>query len=485
MAQLKTYYDTLQVSRSANEAVIRAAYRTLTQKYHPDKNLDNLESSHRDAKRLNEAYEVLSDPVRRAAYDDVVQQQEAEMSQRQASESQSPRATDNRDGQTQHDRASQTDTRHHTASPREKAQGRSRFEESTAGATSTDHRESYASTRKTSNPFTSFLAGFRNGSKSKATPSKSGQTRSAKVKSSGLTFWNVIVLCLIGGWIWALAISKSIDGGHERLGFFNLLFDPSFLGVAVAPTGLLVACAGIGWTLCWLMPATREHAAWGGLVLAAGLFLAVSIGNDTQQLNPATQAAASLDKTPKPSSIVVVTDGSDAKQLYSQALKEIEAKYPALNPDLPGYRKDLIDQAVVRMETYVKQGNPKHNALKLAIADMEGPPAGARSSPAAPSFAPSTYAPAQSATKELTIDERVTISLACNDYQISGNISGFQSCMRNQTARAAAGNPIPSMAHLTIDEKVTIGMACNDYQINGDISAFQSCMRAQIAKTMR
>lgn len=69
MTRLTTYYDTLQVARSANDGVIRAAYRALSQKYHPDRHPDKLEWATKAMQRLNEAYVVLSDPDRRAAYD--------------------------------------------------------------------------------------------------------------------------------------------------------------------------------------------------------------------------------------------------------------------------------------------------------------------------------------------------------------------------------------------------------------------------------
>src|SRR5512135_1228200 len=62
------HYATLQVAATASPAVIRAAYRVLTQRYHPDK---NPEEPTADAilKRLNAAYSVLSDPATRRAYD--------------------------------------------------------------------------------------------------------------------------------------------------------------------------------------------------------------------------------------------------------------------------------------------------------------------------------------------------------------------------------------------------------------------------------
>jgi DnaJ domain len=67
---MKTHYDTLQVSRTASDAVIRAAYKMLSQKYHPDKNADNLAEAERMMKLINEAYNVLSDSAKRKEYDD-------------------------------------------------------------------------------------------------------------------------------------------------------------------------------------------------------------------------------------------------------------------------------------------------------------------------------------------------------------------------------------------------------------------------------
>ena len=64
----QTHYDTLKVSRDAPIEVIRAAYRALSQKYHPDRN--PADSAAADTMGLlNNAYEVLSDPERRHAHD--------------------------------------------------------------------------------------------------------------------------------------------------------------------------------------------------------------------------------------------------------------------------------------------------------------------------------------------------------------------------------------------------------------------------------
>jgi hypothetical protein len=63
-----TYYDVLQVERDAAPDRVRAAYRKLAQKYHPDKMPGNANAV-RAMAALNAAYEVLSDPHRRAEHD--------------------------------------------------------------------------------------------------------------------------------------------------------------------------------------------------------------------------------------------------------------------------------------------------------------------------------------------------------------------------------------------------------------------------------
>ncbi|MFA5684462.1 MAG: DnaJ C-terminal domain-containing protein [Lysobacteraceae bacterium] len=65
--QFKDYYDTLGVKPDASEADIKTAYRRLARKYHPDV---SKEAGAEDRfKGINEAYEALRDPQRRAAYD--------------------------------------------------------------------------------------------------------------------------------------------------------------------------------------------------------------------------------------------------------------------------------------------------------------------------------------------------------------------------------------------------------------------------------
>ncbi|MBZ5499812.1 MAG: DnaJ domain-containing protein [Acidobacteriia bacterium] len=62
----KDLYKILGIPRKAEEKEIRAAYRTLAKKYHPDTGAGSSEEKFRE---IQIAYEILSDPARRAAYD--------------------------------------------------------------------------------------------------------------------------------------------------------------------------------------------------------------------------------------------------------------------------------------------------------------------------------------------------------------------------------------------------------------------------------
>src|SRR5947208_9456243 len=64
----RDYYAILGVERGAGDEEIKRAYRKLAVKFHPDKNPGD-KTAEEQFKELGEAYEVLSDPEKRAAYD--------------------------------------------------------------------------------------------------------------------------------------------------------------------------------------------------------------------------------------------------------------------------------------------------------------------------------------------------------------------------------------------------------------------------------
>src|SRR5882724_7451026 len=68
MSTKRCYYETLEVERSVDDGGLKAAFRKLAMKWHPDKNPGD-SSCEVKFKEINEAYEVLKDPDKRAAYD--------------------------------------------------------------------------------------------------------------------------------------------------------------------------------------------------------------------------------------------------------------------------------------------------------------------------------------------------------------------------------------------------------------------------------
>ena len=76
MPKVHSHYDNLKVARDATPEEVRAAYRTLTRQYHPDRNPGNPDAQ-RVMAVVNVAYGVLSDPVKRAEHDEWIAAEEA------------------------------------------------------------------------------------------------------------------------------------------------------------------------------------------------------------------------------------------------------------------------------------------------------------------------------------------------------------------------------------------------------------------------
>ncbi|MDR0397148.1 MAG: molecular chaperone DnaJ [Oscillospiraceae bacterium] len=68
MASKRDYYEVLEISRGASDSDVKAAFRKKAKQYHPDLHPNDKEAEAR-FKEVNEAYEVLSDPQKRARYD--------------------------------------------------------------------------------------------------------------------------------------------------------------------------------------------------------------------------------------------------------------------------------------------------------------------------------------------------------------------------------------------------------------------------------
>ena len=69
MVNDKDYYAILGLAPFAESVVIKAAYKALAQRYHPDKTGGSDSSSHNKMREINEAYEVLSNSEKKSTYD--------------------------------------------------------------------------------------------------------------------------------------------------------------------------------------------------------------------------------------------------------------------------------------------------------------------------------------------------------------------------------------------------------------------------------
>lgn len=76
MSKVHTHYDNLKVARDAPPEVIRAAYKTLCHKFHPDRHGGSAKAT-QAFQLVNSAYAVLSDPVRRLKHDEWIAKMEA------------------------------------------------------------------------------------------------------------------------------------------------------------------------------------------------------------------------------------------------------------------------------------------------------------------------------------------------------------------------------------------------------------------------
>jgi DnaJ-class molecular chaperone len=92
MSQFQTHYDNLKVARNAPPEVIRAAYKSLSQKFHPDHHQDKADST-RAFQLISAAYKTLSDPQQREQHDLWIARTEAQLWQAAAA-SRSRRAED-------------------------------------------------------------------------------------------------------------------------------------------------------------------------------------------------------------------------------------------------------------------------------------------------------------------------------------------------------------------------------------------------------
>ena len=78
MKNIVTHYDHLQVCHQASPSVIRAAFKALSQKWHPDKHQGTNKVAQQKYQNIKQAYDVLSNPESRQEYDRLIKTQDTE-----------------------------------------------------------------------------------------------------------------------------------------------------------------------------------------------------------------------------------------------------------------------------------------------------------------------------------------------------------------------------------------------------------------------
>ena len=86
---MKTLYEILEVSETASKEVIEKAYKVLAKKYHPDLQApENKANAENQMKKINEAYDILSDETKRKEYDLNIERKRQEERQKEAQNTQ-------------------------------------------------------------------------------------------------------------------------------------------------------------------------------------------------------------------------------------------------------------------------------------------------------------------------------------------------------------------------------------------------------------
>jgi hypothetical protein len=509
-----TYYDTLQVAPNANPAVIRASYRALSQQYHPDRNPDDLERANRYMKRINEAYEVLSDPARRARYDEIIADaRDAERTNDAASENVHPSTPPDSD------RAAK-----HAPDPlaeRMQQEARSRFEKraSAAGAATMP-------AKRTSSWSSEWIGNFGFGFLlvGPLTALLIFAVMGSKLSADG--FWVLLgISSVVAGLLWAwrrkdgtLALSQKAADREppsyqlstllgcgivaaivtaRRLpmptelsnkSWVSSLFDPFFLGLLVIPAiafGLSVLIPyGLGYALT-----KSKRAAWysgaGVTLLVFGVFWAGAEAQ-IQQRQQLDAKAVEHRNQPTTASVlpttVAPTRAIDArKEAYDAAVRDLEARYPSLNPDSRAFDEAFTRRVLDRARELTAAGKEPAVAVRQAAVEASEGVAPAPLENHQPRSSV-TSAPSDLYASGLSAGEQTAIHMRCADFQLSGQVRQYRDCITAGIQEAKAGPGMPSVSHLPVGEQTAVHMACGDYQMQGDVRAYQQCMREQLAK---
>lgn len=373
MSQFRTHYDNLQVKETASEEVIKGAYRYLSQKWHPDRNPDNRQEAERALKIINQAYAVLSDPLKRKEHDEwIKRKKESESRPTQSPPPPSP--------------------------PPLYAQQQ--------------RKEEFAAPSRMVRPWVRYWARTLD-------TYTFGMVAGAAIvfaypdAFSGETNDQLYVLILLFAWIFAESIFLSTMGTTPGKWLFRTKIEHqsgsiSFNAALSRSFKVWWRGMGIGFPLAtqitnlvaykkltkngettWDADSgfTVTHGHIGAVrVIAAVLIFSVFLLLIAASAVP-TSPPAQSQNTYVPSS-------------YDKLLMSYERQYPQINPDSPHFDKRLTDQIANRMSIYRAGGHSDDDALKLAVSDFFSHNASQSKNPGSNNLSqnktPGSYSPSQS-----------------------------------------------------------------------------------------
>ncbi|MDK3025456.1 J domain-containing protein [Cupriavidus taiwanensis] len=369
---VSTYYDTLQVAKSASDGVIRAAYRSLSQRYHPDKHPDKLQWANQMMVRLNEAYGVLSDPSRRAAYDrrlaehEATRQSESVRQERRTTKGQSiPTLTPEQAAEWAEKQRAERERR-----LREEAMERTRREEAA-------ERERAA------------LAHRQRARDVTREPVQSPPAYMQKSTRPEYPIgWKTLVASMIlGGYLGSSIGIVGLGGGVSGMvpgviaGFFlwrwlKSKFGGDFAAATHTPSDALRRAAkslrqGILWLLRWASIAAIVVFIWNTAMeydrYATGKQQAASVAPPVP--SPAYQAPAYPAPPPVPPQPAPV----ETQAQYDATVSRLEQRYSAMDPDSIMYNQRKVDIVLSLAKEYVRAGMSPSKALERAAEESLNP----------------------------------------------------------------------------------------------------------------
>lgn len=507
--QGRSFYDVLEAAEDATEQQLKEAYRRQAMQWHPDRH-DGAQAKavaeHR-FKEIHEAYRTLREPASRRDYDRALaelrgkqdgaraEHSKARTGERRAAGDSSASDAEKMFYEQMLDLAAELFSRGFPQEAVAKALTSLGCPEAMANAAAA----SAASTRPTNSRQGKKASGGAEAKESARAKQRTQKAEAPKFRQRQMLSAKpaprgeqkvAFLLTILVLFAWLLTKYSSGQQGTPAAdtSFVSLIQSPVARGRFAAHAIMLFVGGLFGWHVASLArlsvrwrvrAAATSMVALSAAVFSGGYLQARDSAVATQAKPPG--AAAATTGLPKPA-VEGTSIASKADEAYRVVVARVEAQYPFLNPDSPSFDAPSVQWVESHMAVHQRAGSERIAALVQAISEMEAElkarAARSRAQPA-PSASPVNEEAQRSA---MTTDERVTISMACNEFQVRGDVVGHRACMSQQTAIAVATPPLPSMGRLSMDDRLTIGMACNDFQVAGDVAGYKTCMRAQLSK---